>query len=183
MQMDIERFYLWNAPLLLLYTYLLKKNPLRCVTLQDLINGVVVCYHTGHRNERFYLSNDSPLQMPQATVTSLPWLHSSPLWWSQGLMELQSWLSCAAHTLQQPHPSGTKLTPGGQIWVSAEHLHTGGQLAITWGGQRQASVIITASSARLLQGSWRNSSLLTRASSFQLVGINMLALLKTGGRE
>lgn len=51
-------------------------------------------------------------------------------------MGLQSWFSCAAHTLQHPHPSGTVLTPGGQTRGSLGHSHTAGQLAVTWREQR-----------------------------------------------
>lgn len=59
-------------------------------------------------------------------------------------MGLQSWLSCAAHTLQHLHPSGTALTPGGQTSGSAGHSHTAGQLAAPWrddeGGEAESKV-------------------------------------------
>lgn len=67
--------------------------------------------------------------MPRVVAAAklAPKLHSSPLVWSQGSVRLQSSFSCLAHTLQQPQPSRTTLTPGAHLGISRGHSHTEGQ--------------------------------------------------------
>lgn len=61
---------------------------------------------------------------PILRLAGEPKSQKSPLWWSQGSRSVHSSPSCLAHTLQQPQPSCTRLTPAGHVGGGpAPHWH------------------------------------------------------------
>lgn len=73
----------------------------------------------------------SPLHRPRCGSPPAPRWQRRPLMWSQGLSGPQSWLNCCAHTLQQPHSSGTTLTPTGHSGGIRGQEHGVGQSRTT----------------------------------------------------
>lgn len=132
-----------------------------------------------------------PLQRPTSTntpghrhivavVTLQPFVVVTGSHGAAVLVELcRTHLTAATSIWHQANPRGAN--PGlcgasTHCWAAGHHLR-GAETAISH-HHRQPS-----HQRQLLQGSWRHSPLLSPASSFQPVGINMLAWLKTGGRE